>query len=104
MISTEKALDVLPFVAAMYEKIDFESFRTSIKTEGKTANQVGIEVFLFLVKNAGKIKTEIFETVAILDDKTAAEIKAQPLSKTLASLKELFSDPEIAGFFKQAVQ
>lgn len=104
MISTEKVFDVLPHIAAMYEKLDFESFRKELNLVGKTKTEVGLEVFMFLVKNASKVKSEIFETVAILDGKTPEEIKTQPFTKTMASLKELAKDPEIADFFKQAVQ
>jgi len=104
MISTETVFDVLASVATIYEKLDFETWRKNLDVKGKTQNQVGVELFTFLLKNAGKIKNEIFDVVAILDGKTPDEIKAQPFSVTMASLKLLMKEPEIADFFKQAVQ
>ena len=104
MISTEQVFDVLPLAVSVYEKLNFDEFRKGIVTDGKSKNEIGLEVFMFILKNAGKVKADIFDIVAILDKKATDEIKAQPFTKTMASIKELLNEPDIADFFKQAVQ
>jgi hypothetical protein len=104
MISTEKVFDLLPIAVDLYEKLDFESFRKDLNPEGKTKEEIGLTAFMFILKQSGKIKKEIFEMVAVLNEKTADEIKKQPFQATVQALKEIFTEPDIADFFKQAVQ
>lgn len=104
MISTEKVFDLLPIAVDLYEKLDFETFRKDLDPEGKSKDEIGLSAFIFILRQSGKIKKEIFDMVAILDEKTPEEIKKQPFQKTVNALKKIFSEPDIADFFKQAVQ
>lgn len=103
MINTEQAFDMLPYVSDIYAKLDFESYRKTIN-KGKDIETVGLDAIMFIIKNSGKIKAEIFEIVAVVDGKTADEVKKQPITKTLFTFKALFTDTELMDFFKGAMQ
>jgi 20S proteasome alpha/beta subunit len=92
---------MLPFVAYIYEKLDFDNYRKSITK--KDAETVGMEAFKYIFKNSVKCKEEFFNIVAIMDDKTVEEIKEQPFTKTIMTIKEIFTDKELTSFFKQAM-
>lgn len=108
MITTDKAIDMLPHVVDIYDKLEIETYRKEMmeKHKGKDADKmaVGIEVFKFIFKNIGKAKMEVYSIVAVAKDKTTDEIKNQPFPKTIMDIKEIFSDKELVDFFKQAMQ
>lgn len=114
MISTEKAFDMLPYVAELYEKLDIKTYlvKNSMTVSKDTpADEVsrireakGHELLVYLLKKAGSVKEEIFEIVAILEDTTADDIKARPFGETIKQLKTLLADTELMGFFKSAIQ
>ena len=104
MISTEKVFDLLPYAVDLYEKLDLDQFKKNLNSEDKSKEEIGIEVFLFVLRQSQKFKGELFQMVAILNDKTVDEIKAQPFTDTIKAFKAIFSEPDIADFFKQAVQ
>jgi hypothetical protein len=108
MITTDKALDMLPFVVDMYDKLEIEIYRKEMteKHKGKDTDKmtVGIEVFKYIFKNIGKAKAEVYGIVSIAEDKSIEEIKNQSLPKTIMAIKEIFSDRELVDFFKQAMQ
>lgn len=108
MITTDKALDMLPYVVDIYDKLEIEKYRMEMseKHKGKGTDKmvVGIEVVKFLFKNIGRAKTEVYGIVAVAKDKTTDEIKNQPFPKTVMDIKEIFSDKELVDFFKQAMQ
>jgi hypothetical protein len=108
MLTTEKVFDMLPSVVDIYEKLDLDSYRKKIANESKgetvDKNQVGIDAFKYILKNSGKVKEEVFEIVAIFQEKSVEEIKVQSFSETINSFKEIFSNKEAMSFFKQAVQ
>lgn len=109
MINSEQAFDMLPHVVEIYEKLDIESYRRKAiaKTKGNKEvdlKKVGLEVFLYIIKNSTKVKEEFFSVVAIVDKKTAEEIKNQPLAKTISTFKSIFTDKELMDFFKTAMQ
>ena len=107
MISTEKAFDMLPSVVDLYDKLDIEAYRKKIAEEnkGKPLDQmtVGIDLFKFVLKNSGKVKQEVFEIVAVFEDKTVEEIKVQNFMITVNSLRSIFVDKEALSFFKSAM-
>lgn len=107
-ISTEKALDLLPYVADIYEKLDMENYieKSRKKYEKKKVSQVvaGVDVFKYIFRNVSKIKDEVFIIVATFEDKTKEEVRTQSLGITLSSLKQIFEDEELMGFFKSAIQ
>lgn len=109
MLSTEKAFEILPYISDIYEKIDVAEFIKEYKIKkGKNTEQnqviAGLDLFSFIFKQSNKVKNEIYNIVAIIEDKKAEEVKEQPFTKTLSTIKQLFTDKEIVGFFKQAME
>ena len=112
IISTEKVFDILPFAVDMVEKLDMKGYILKNKeildakdkdAVGEVAEGKGFDFVMHILKNIGKIKTEVFETLAVVHDKSADEIKAQPFRVTAMQLKELLQDKELMGFFKSAM-
>lgn len=108
MITSEKVFDMLPTVVTLYDKLDIDSYRKKLAKENikkkLDSNDLGIEIFKYVLKNSSKVKEDFFEIVAIFDDKTVEEVKLQSFGKTINSIKEIFSDKETVGFFKDAIQ
>lgn len=111
-IDSEQMFDMLPFVVDIYDKINFDKYRKDLqkkykekKKENKKVDPLdaAIEATKFILKNSPKIKEEFFNIVAISDRKKVWEVKKQPFTKTLKSIKQIFSDPELMGFFKDAM-
>jgi hypothetical protein len=102
-ISSEKVFDLLPSVCEIYEKLDVEKFAKGLK-KGITQKEAGVKVILYIFKNSGKIKEEIFNIVAILQDITVEEAKALGIIQNITVIKELFTDEDTMSFFKQAMQ
>ena len=111
-ISTEKAFDMLPHAVVMIEKLDMKSYILNNKEflnakEKDDAKKImdakGFDFVMHILKNTGKVKTEVFEILAIVQDKSVKEIKAMPFGETIKQLKELLQDTELIGFFKQAM-
>ena len=108
-VTTEKAFDMLPSVAVLYDKLDIDNYRKKLveKNKGKKdvdAQSVGIELFKYILKYSGKVKEEVFEIVATFEEKTVEEVKAQSPARTFVVLKELFQDEETMDFLKQAMK
>ena len=108
-ISTEKVFDMLPTVVDIYEKIGIEEYRKSVAKENKGKTDVdsmglGINLFMFVLKNSKNIKEEIFELVAAFEELTIEEAKAQAPGKTIATAKAIFTNKEAVELFKSAVQ
>ena len=108
MISTEKAFDILPAVVDLYEKLNIDAYRKKITEENKgkklDEKTVGINLFKFVLKNSAKVKDEVFEIVAVFEDKTIEEIKAQNFMATMNSFREIFTNKEAVSFFKSAMR
>lgn len=108
MITSEKVFDMLPTVVTLYDKLDIDSYRKKLAKENikkkLDSNDLGIEIFKYVLKNSSKVKEDFFEIVAIFEDKTVEDVKAQSFGKTINSIKEIFSDKETVGFFKGAIQ
>ena len=101
---------MLPYVVDIYEKLDLKTYvkNNLIKAKkGKTEElqlQAGIDLFLFVLKNTPKIKNEVFEIVALAQDKEVDEIRQQPLFNTISTFKGIFENKELVDFFKSAMQ
>lgn len=108
MLSTEKVFDMLPSVVDLYDKLDIDGYRMKMAEEnkGKTLDQktAGISLIKFVLKNSGKVKQEVFEIVAVFQEKSVDEIKAQNFMITMNTFKEILSDKEAMGFFKDAIR
>lgn len=107
VITTEQTFDMLPYVVEIYEKIDLDSYRKDIqkKYKGKKVNfeELGIDLFVYIMKNFHMAKEEFFQVLSIAENKDVEEIKKQPLSETLNSLKTIFTDKDLMDFFKEAM-
>lgn len=108
MFNTEKAFDMLPTVTVLYDKLDIDGYRKKIFEENKNNKNInnevlGIDLFKYILKNSKKIKEEVFEIVAIFEDKTVDEVKAQSFGKTINTVKEIFTDKDTAELFKSAI-
>lgn len=108
MLSTEKVFDMLPVVVDLYDKLDIDGYRKQFAEENKgkklDEQTAGINLIKFVLKNSGKVKEEIFEIVAIFEDKPVKEVKEQNFLITINSFKEIFSDKNAMDFFKSAVR
>lgn len=106
-VNTERAFDALPHVVEIYEKLEMDKYikKERVKNKGKKVDEinVGIDLFKHVLKNLNKAKEEVFEVVAVFEDKSVEEVKKQPLTKTLGSIKKLFGDEDLLGFFKSAM-
>jgi len=111
MISSEKAFDILPYVSDIYEKLNLNKYIKDKKVKLKKGENVeikllgiGLDMFSYVMKNSPKVKNEVFEIVAILEDKTLEEVKEQPFSQTISTIKGLYEDKETVDFLKSAVE
>lgn len=108
MVSTNKVFDMLPSVVVIYDKLDIDGYRKKIAAENKGKKNVnnevlGVDLFKYILKNSGKIKEEVFEIVAIFEDKTIDEVKAQSFMTTINTVKDIFQDKETTDFLAQAM-
>ena len=108
MVSSSKVFDMLPSVVVLYDKLGIDGYRKKIAAENKGKknlnNEVlGIDLFKYILKNSGKIKEEVFEIVAIFEDKTVEEVKAQSFMTTINTVKDIFQDKETMDFLAQAM-
>jgi len=109
MFNSEKAFDMLPSIVDLYDKLDLDGYRKKIAEEHKGKKDVnnkalGIDLFKYILKNSGRIKEEVFEIVAIVEEKSIKEVKAQSFIETINTIKEIFSDEETTDFFSAAMQ
>ncbi|MDQ0340272.1 hypothetical protein J2S00_003077 [Caldalkalibacillus uzonensis] len=107
-MNTEQVFDLLPVVVDIYDKLNIDRYRKELqkKYQGKKVDptEVGIEVFKYILKHSGKVKEEFFQIVSIVENRPVEEVKKQSFLKTMNTIKEIFSDPELMDFFKQAGQ
>jgi vacuolar-type H+-ATPase subunit C/Vma6 len=111
-ISTEKAFDLLPHAVNMIEKLDMKGYilknKELLNAKDKNAaknimDEKGFDFVMHILKNTGKVKPDVFEILAIVQEKTVEEIKATPFGETYKQLKELLQDTELLSFFKSAM-
>lgn len=112
-ITTEDAFGALPHVMDLYEKLDLDGYRKKVALDLKKqklqeqkvdVNEIGIDLFKYVLKNLPKVKEEIFSIIGIFENKTADEVKKQPALETAKSLKAIFTDKEVMDFFKESME
>jgi len=108
IFSTEKAFDMLPTVVVMYDKLDIDGYRKKLKAESKgkkdiSATVLGVDLFKYILKRSAEIKEEVFEIVSIAEDMTIEAVKAQDFTKTIKTMREIFTDKDTAELFKSAI-
>lgn len=99
MISTDKVFDMLPHAVAVYDKLKIDEYLKENKKKGK----VGFNFFKYMVGNLPKVKDEVFNIVALYENKKVQEIKKQDVATTINSLKSLFNEEGLLDFFNQAM-
>ena len=108
MLNTEKVFDMLPVVVELYDKLDIAGYQKRIADQNKgkknvNSEAIGVDLLIYILKNSAKIKEEIFEVVAIVEEKPVEEIKAQSFITTINAVKEIFQDEEAVSFLTQAM-
>jgi hypothetical protein len=111
-ITTEQAFDMLPYAVSIIEKLDMKGYilknKELLNTKDKEAAQEkmddkGFDFVMHILKNTGKVKTEVFEILAIVQGKSVEEVKAAPFGDIIKQLKILLKDTELMNFFKSAM-
>lgn len=108
-ITSEQAFDMLPYAVDIYDKLNFDKYRKELVKKYKGQKTIDyldpvIDAAKFILKNSGKIKREVFNIVAIAENKKLEEVKQQSFFKTIQTFKKILSDPDLVSFFKEAMQ
>ncbi|WP_163583282.1 hypothetical protein [Gracilibacillus saliphilus] len=108
-LSNDQVFDMIPYAVDIYEKLDFDGYRKQIQEKAKSKKKagknidpmdVGIDAVKYILKNSKEVKQEIFELIAIAENKTAEEIRSQSFIKTISTFKAIFTNKELVSFFK----
>lgn len=104
MINTDKAIDMIPYITEIYEKIDKTPFRNM---KNKSVEEVGKKAMVLVLKGLPTFKNEIYNIVSLICEKEVEDIKKQGLGETIKQFKEIYddiaNDKELQDFFKEAV-
>lgn len=107
-VNTEQAFDMLPHAADIYTNLNLKEYfkKNQVKPkkdEDLTAAKklAGIDAIAYILKNSPKAKNEFFHIVAIFEEKTVDEVKKQPITTTIKTIKEIMTDEELMDFFTQ---
>ena len=73
-----------------------------LDVKGKSQEEIGVDLMLFLVKKSHKAKDEIKQLVATLTEKTAEEVGKMSPKQLIASIKEILKQDGVLDFFKSA--
>ena len=105
-ITNEKAFELIPHVMDIYEKIkpEIDKSLTPEHVKGKSQEEVGLIMQKQFFRNISKVKNEIFEIMAVIEDRTAEEIKKDDFIATSKKIINLLKDKELLDFFKSAMQ
>lgn len=113
-LSTDKVLDVLceltPYVSSIASDDAVVSVVGKIVDTDKDINLYGKG--LLLVERMGEIIPVLLEThrpdvygiLSVMNERSAAEIAAQPVLDTIRQVRELFQDMEFMSFFKSSAR
>lgn len=107
-IESEKVIDMLPHVVDIYEKLKFDEFRKDLKKKYAPKKKYDyldpvIDSGKYILRNAPKVKDEVFTIVSIVEDRPLEDVKKQSFFKTLNTCKEIFQDKDLMDFFKGAM-
>ena len=111
MITNDKAFDMLPYAVEIFEKLDIETYIKKNTVEAdeqedttELTREQGIKMVKYIIKNANKVKEEVFNIVAISEEKTVDDIRKESVSVTIKTFKEIIQDEELMGFFSQGTK
>lgn len=113
-LSTDKALDVLceltPYVSGICgdsELLGTLGEQIDVKEDMNLYGQFAVlmgrvsSIVPMLLKGH---RPEVYGILSVLNEKTVAEIAAQPVGDTIRQVKEVFQDSDLLDFFKSFMQ
>lgn len=118
-LSTDRALDVLceltPYASSIMEDDEilsalggFMNQSADAKEDDASMSEKGIMMFCGLVKNIPLLlkthRPDVYGILSVLNEKTVAEIAAQPAGETIKQIKDVFRDSELLDFFKSSAR
>jgi len=71
-----------------------------LDVKGKSQEEIGVDLMLFLVKKSHKAKDEIKQLVATLTEKTSEEVGKMSPKQLITSVKEILKQDGVLDFFK----
>ena len=71
-----------------------------LDVKGKSQEEIGVDLMLFLVKKSHKAKDEIKQLVATLTEKTPEEVSKMSPKQLITSVKEILNQDGVLDFFK----
>lgn len=104
-ITIDMAIDMLPVVGEIYDKLNVQSYAEEQMTEDKKTDEeakqeLGMKfIFSYVFKKSKDIKTELIELAAIaygVSNEEAAKLK---WSKVIAVILAIKNDEELNDFF-----
>ncbi|PPA71906.1 hypothetical protein [Jeotgalibacillus proteolyticus] len=109
-VSTEQAFDMLPHAADIYTKLNVRDYlqKNVFKPKKGESTSIakklaGADMIAYILKNLPKAKSDFFHIIAIFESKKVEEVKSQPLTQTMVSIKAIITDKDLMDFFKESV-
>ena len=103
-IAIEKLCNIVPFVADIAENLksnqEMKDFILQYNAD-KTNKVFMIRILPLLFKH---YNSQIFEVLALLNDKTVEDVKAQPFGETYNQIKDIIGDEDFKGFFSLFIE
>lgn len=106
MINAEKAFDMLPHIANIYNVLDLQKYiKDNFKNnpDEKQAFEQGKKLMLYVVANSKKVKEDFFSIIAIINNCSYEDALKSNIASIINSLKSVFEDKELLNFFRQAI-
>lgn len=104
-VAIDKLIDIAPVIYAVKEKLSnddkFAVFMRDFKANGGGDN---IDFTLKFIPHLLKVcKEEVYQILAIINDVSEDELKAQSIIKTINQIKDLIKDEDIRSFFSSVI-
>lgn len=110
-ITNDMAFDMLPHAVEIFEKLDLVNYVKKNKVivkdktqKDKISDEKALEFIMHIAKNAKKIKNQVFEIVAIANNKTADEVAKENFFNTIKTFKEILQSQDMLTFFQSAMK
>ena len=95
----EKLCNIVPFIADIAEDLknnqEMKDFIFQYNAD-KTNKVFMIRILPLIFKH---YNNQIFEILAVINDKTVEDVKAQPFNETYNQLKDIIGDEDFKSFF-----
>lgn len=100
-VAIDKLCNIAPLFADLSEKLandaEFKAFMAGKKA--MTNREFIFKMIPHLLKN---YREEAFNILAVWNDKTVDEVKAQGIGETIAEVKTIFADKDFRSFFSSS--